>query len=42
MCDTIFTVKSVEMPTKYTPNGVATLEADGVEFKCDCGPLLEV
>ena len=42
MCDTIFTVKSVEAPTKYTPNGVATLEADGVEFKCDCGPLLEV
>ena len=41
-CDKIFTVKKVELPTKYTPNGVAVLEADGVQFRCDCGPLLEV
>ena len=41
-CDTIFTVKAVELPTKYTPNGVATLEADGVRFRVDCGPLYEV
>ena len=41
-CDKIFTVKKVEYPTKYTPNGVAVLEAEGVEFRCDCGPLLEV
>lgn len=41
-CDKIFTVIGVELPTKYTPNGVAILEADGVKFRCDCGPLLEV
>lgn len=41
-CDKIFTVVSVELPTKYTPNGVATLEADGVRFRVDCGPLYEV
>lgn len=41
-CDNIFTVKRVELPTKYTKNGVATLEADGVEFRVDCGPLFEV
>ena len=42
MCDKVFTVKSVEPPTKYAPNGVATLEADGVEFRIDCGPLWEI
>lgn len=42
MCDKIFTVLDVELPGKYTPNGVATLEADGVRFRCDCGPLFEI
>lgn len=41
-CDKIFTVIGVELPTKYTPNGVAILEADGVRFRVDCGPLYEV
>ena len=41
-CDKVFTVVDVELPTKYTPNGVATLEADGIRFRVDCGPLLEV
>lgn len=41
-CDTIFTVLAVELPTKYTPNGVAILNADGKNFRVDCGPLLEV
>ena len=41
-CDKVFTVASVDLPTRYTPNGVATLEADGVRFRVDCGPLLEV
>lgn len=41
-CDKIFTVKSVELPTKYTRNGVAILEANGVLFRVDCGPLYEV
>lgn len=41
-CDKIFTVKGIELPTKYTKNGVATLEADGVNFRVDCGPLYEV
>ena len=41
-CDTIFTVIGVEYPTRYTPNGVAILQADGVAFRVDCGPLLEV
>lgn len=42
LCDKIFTVKAVELPGKYTPNGVATLETDGVQFRCDCGPLFEL
>lgn len=42
VCDKIFTVKAIELPGPYTPNGVATLEADGVEFRCDCGPLFEL
>ena len=41
-CDNIFTVKGVELPTNYLKNGVAILEADGVQFRCDCGPLYEV
>jgi len=41
-CDKIFTVIGVELPTKYTKNGVAILEADGVRFRVDCGPLYEV
>lgn len=41
-CDKIFTVKGVELPTNYMKNGVAILEADGVQFRCDCGPLYEV
>ena len=42
MCDKVFTVKGVELPTKYTPNGVAILEADGVQFRSDCGPITEI
>lgn len=42
MCDKIFTVKAVEAPTKFTPNGVAIIENDGVEFRIDCGPLYEI
>lgn len=41
-CDKIFNVIGVELPTKYTRNGVAILEADGVRFRVDCGPLYEV
>ena len=41
-CDKEFTVKAVELPTKYMKNGVAVLEADGVKFRCDCGPLYEI
>ena len=42
ICDKIFTVKALELPTSYTPNGVAVLEADGVDFRVDCGPLYEL
>lgn len=42
ICDKIFTVKDIELPTNYAPNGVAILEADGVQFRCDCGPLYEI
>ncbi|MBQ8131550.1 MAG: N-acetylmuramoyl-L-alanine amidase [Bacilli bacterium] len=42
ICDKIFTVIDVELPTSYTPNGVAILEADGVKFRCDCGPVIEI
>lgn len=41
-CTKTFTVKSIEAPSKYTKNGVAVLEADGVKFRVDCGPLKEV
>ena len=41
-CDKVFTVLDIDLPTRYTPNGVATLEADGVRFRVDCGPMLEV
>ena len=41
-CNKEFTVLGVELPTRYTPNGVAILSADGVQFRVDCGPLLEV
>ena len=41
-CDKVFTVLGVEIPTSQTKNGVAILEADGVRFRCDCGPLYEV
>lgn len=41
-CDKIFTVKSIELPTKRTKNGVAILEADNVEFRVDSGILYEV
>lgn len=41
-CDSTFTVIGVETPTSQTKNGVAILEADGVRFRCDCGPLYEV
>ena len=41
-CDKIFTVKGIELPTKYTKNGVAILEADNVEFRVDSGILYEV
>lgn len=42
ICDKIFTVVGVEAPTNNTPNGVAILEADGVQFRMDCGPLVEI
>ena len=41
-CNKVFNVISVELPTRYTKNGVAILEADGVRFRVDCGPLYEV
>lgn len=41
-CDKIFTVVAVEGPSSRARNGVATLEADGVRFRVDCGPLYEV
>ena len=41
-CDKVFTVLAVEYPTRYTPNGVAILNADGKNFRVDCGPLKEV
>lgn len=41
-CDKIFTVKGIELSTKYTKNGVAILEADNVEFRVDSGVLYEV
>jgi len=41
-CDKVFTVLAVELPTRYTPNGVAILNADGKNFRVDCGPLKEV
>lgn len=41
-CDNTFTVIGVETPTAQTKNGVAILEADGVRFRCDCGPLYEI
>lgn len=42
ICDKIFTVKKVEPPTSFAKNGVAVLDADGVEFRTDCGPLIEI
>lgn len=42
ICDKIFTVVDVDLPNKYIPNGVATIELDGVRFRADCGPLYEV
>lgn len=42
VCDKVFTVLDVEKEGKTTPNGVATLEADGVKFRVDCGPLFEL
>lgn len=42
LCDRVFTVKKVQLPTTKLKNGVATLEADGILFRCDCGPLFEV
>lgn len=42
ICDRVFTVVDVELPTSYTKNGVAILEADGVRFRVDCGPLYEI
>jgi hypothetical protein len=41
-CNATFTVKKVELPTSKTANGVAILEADGIQFRVDCGPLYEV
>lgn len=40
--DRVFNVVEVELPTKYTPNGVATLEYNGIKFRTDCGPLYEI
>ena len=41
-CDKEFTVIEVEKPTKYTPNGVITLQADGVNFRVDTNCLKEI
>lgn len=41
-CNKIFTVKAVQLPNSHAKNGVAMLEADGVNFFVDCGPLYEV
>ncbi len=41
-CNKTFTVVGIDLPTGYTPNGVATIEADGVRFRVDCGPMKEV
>lgn len=41
-CNKIFTVKSVQLPNSHAKNGVAILNADGVDFCVDCGPLYEV
>ena len=40
--DRVFNVVGVELPTKYTPNGVATLEYNGIKFRVDCEPLYEL
>lgn len=40
--DKQFTVIKVTKPYGNYKNGIATLSADGVEFRCDCGPLYEV
>lgn len=40
--DNVFQVIGIELPTRYTPNGVAILNADGKNFRVDCGPLKEV
>ncbi len=42
MIDKMFTVKGLELPSSYAPNGVAILEADGVDFRVDCRPLFEI
>lgn len=41
-CGKTFNVVGIETPTRYTPNGVAILEADGVKFRVDAEPLFEV
>lgn len=41
-CNTIFTVLAVEGPSAGAANGVATLQADGVNFRIDCGVLYEI
>lgn len=41
-CDKVFKVIGTDLPTKYTPNGVATLDYNGIKFRVDCGPLEEV
>lgn len=40
--DKVFTVVSVQLPNSHAKNGVAILNADGVNFCVDCGPLYEV
>lgn len=41
-CDTIFTVIRASAPTSQCPNGIATIKADGISFKVDCGVLYEI
>lgn len=42
MCDKVFTVIDIELPTSDTKNGVAIIEADGIQFRVDCGPFIEI
>lgn len=40
--DRVFKVVDVDLPNKFIPNGVATLEYNGIRFRVDCGVLYEL